>query len=395
MKGEINQLHHRPDTARDDGLAQLLEDYLPRVNLARGQVIRGKIIRTTPTLVAVDVGAKCEGVISGRELERLDPDLVGRLQPGDEVMVCVIDADGPCGEIVLSMTRAQLEMDWHQAQTLLEKEKAIEIVPISANRGGLIVQLDQLRGFIPASQLSPDRRVPRISDPTCRQVLEEMVGQKLWVQVIEADRERNRLILSEKAAEAGKKQAERQNLLSTMKEGEICSGRVSNLTNFGAFIDVGGIDGLAHLSEISWERVNHPNEVLSVGQVVEVMILNIDLDRQRVALSLKRMEQDPWATVEERYKVGQMVECCITRLTKWGAFACIVEEQAIEGLIHVSEIAERPVDHPDQIVQPGQVCTLRIVGMEPHRHRLALSLRQAQDSSEPAPPQAEESTAGD
>ncbi|HEC34208.1 MAG TPA: S1 RNA-binding domain-containing protein [Chloroflexi bacterium] len=364
-----------PET-EGDSLAQLLDKYLPGSRLQRGQIVRGRVIRVLPDAIIVDVGAKCEGTVSGQELERLDPEIAAGLKPGDPVRVYVVRPDGPGGEIVLSLARAEMETDWERASSLLERGEVIELEVASANRGGLIVQMGRLRGFVPASQLSRSRRIPRMSDPACAEVLAEMVGTRLRARVIEADQDRNRLILSERAAEAQQEREKRAQVLASLREGEIRRGQVSNLTGFGAFVDLGGVDGLIHLSEICWRRVEHPSEVLRVGQEVEVTVLSVDRERQRIALSMKRLEPDPWATIGERYQVGQLVEGRITRLTKWGAFACLVGDEAIEGLIHVSELDERRVAHPKEVVQPGQVLTLRIVRVEPERHRLALSLRQ-------------------
>jgi small subunit ribosomal protein S1 len=377
MSDDSNQTSASLEPVEGDSLAQLLDEYLPGVRIKRGQVVRGTVLRVSAEAIIIDVGAKCEGTVSGREMERLDPEVLAQLKPGVQVMVYVLNPEGPCGEIVLSLARAQLETDWERARSLLEKGEVVELEVVSSNRGGLIVQLGRLRGFIPASQLSPSRRVPRISDPSCSEVLAQLVETRLQVRVIEADQERNRLILSERAAEARQEEEKRAQVLASLREGEVRRGRVSNLTNFGAFVNLGGVDGLVHLSEISWERVDHPSEVLEVGQEVEVAVLSVDRERQRIALSMKRLEPDPWTTVGERYQVGQLVEGRITRLTKWGAFACIVGDEAIEGLIHVSELAEGRVAHPKDVVEPGQVVTLRVVRVEPERHRLALSLRQA------------------
>lgn len=363
--------------AEEDSLARLLQDYLPAPRLQRGQVVRGTVVRVNPDSIVVDVGAKCEGIVGSRELERLDRSLVEGLKPGDRVMAYIINADEPRGEISLSLVRARMEMDWEGACELMSKGEVIELEPIAANRGGLIVQLGRLRGFVPASQLSSSRCVPRISDPGCVQFLEQLVGQKIRVRVIEADREKNRLIFSERAAEMRARSADRSQMLASVHEGEVRTGRVSNLTSFGAFVDIGGVDGLVHLSELSWERVDHPSAVLRVGQEVRVLVLSVDRERQRIALSLKRLCPDPWTTVAERYAEGQLVECCITRLTKWGAFAAIVDDEAIEGLIHVSELCDQSSADPGEVVQPGQVVTLRVVRVDPERHRLALSLRRA------------------
>lgn len=371
--------HHTASSSQtptDNPLAQLLDEYLPGVQLERGQVIRGVVVRVGPGAIVVDVGAKCEGTVTGPELERLDPEFAAGLKPGDEVTAYVLNAEGSSGEVVLSLARAQLEADWEHARALLAGKEVVDLEVVSANRGGLIVQLGRLRGFIPASQLAASRGVPRISNPSCYEVLCQVVGQRLDVQVIEADRERNRLILSERAADAHAQRKDRVRFLASLSDGEVRAGRVSNLTDFGAFVNLGEVDGLVHLSEISWERVEHPSEVLRVGQEVEVVVLSVDRERQRVALSLKRLEPDPWSEVGERYAPGQLIQCRITRLTKWGAFACIVGDEAIEGLVHVSELDDGHVEHPREVVEPGMELTLRVMRVQPERHRLALSLRQ-------------------
>jgi small subunit ribosomal protein S1 len=357
-------------------MTRLLEQYLPERRLKAGQIVRGTVVRVDPGMIVVDVGAKCEGTITGRELERIAPEVLASLKPGDEVAVYILDPESECGEIALSFVRAQQEEGWLQAEALLRSQETIELEVIGSNRGGLIVRLGGTRGFVPASQLDLGRNIPRISDMNCSEALAGLVGCRMRLQVIEADRERSRLILSERAA-ISRQQIERANsLLESLREGERRKGRVSNLTNFGAFVDLGGLDGLLHLSEISWKSVSHPSEVLKVGQEIEVMVLGVDRERRQVALSLKRLQEDPWVGIDQRYQVGQTVTARVTRITKWGAFARLVDDEAIEGLIHVSELDEQHVVHPRDVVRPGQELTLRIVRIEPERHRLALSLKQ-------------------
>jgi small subunit ribosomal protein S1 len=240
----------------------------------------------------------------------------------------------------------------------------------------VIVHIGSLRGFVPGSQLATSRAATRSpaglgSDDRWA----ALIGEPIQLKVIEVDQERRRLILSERAALRELRQGQRERLLSELTEGEVRQGRVTNLCDFGAFVDLGGVDGLVHLSELSWKRVAHPREVVEVGQQVEVHVLGVDRERERVALSLKQLQPDPWTAVEERYQEGQLVEGVITRLTKWGAFASIVGDEAIEGLIHISELAEGPVVHPRDIVQPEQVVTLRVIGVDRGRHRMALSLK--------------------
>jgi small subunit ribosomal protein S1 len=360
----------------DNPMAQLLDQYTPACNFKRGQIVNGTIIRVDPDAVVVDVGSKCEGVVSGAELTRVDPSYLATLAPGDEVSAYVLDPEGPAGEVILSLARALQAEDWVSAEKLLNECSIIELEVIGSNRGGLLVQVGNTRGFVPASQLAATRKVPRISDPGCGEALSGMVGCQLQLRVIEANREQNRLILSEKAVLSVHREEEEVEFLSTLKEGEVRTGTVNNLTDFGAFVNLGALDGLLHLSEISWQPVKHPADVLEVGQQIEVMILSIDKERRQVALSIKRMTTDPWGTVAERYEAGQLVQGVITRLMKWGAFARIVGDEAIEGLIHVSELDEGRVAHPRDVVEQGQLVTLRVLNLDPERRRLALSLKQ-------------------
>ena len=206
-----------------------------------------------------------------------------------------------------------------------------------------------------------------------------LVGKTIQLKVIEVDQERNRLILSERAALRDSRKKQRESLLKDLTEGETHRGHVINLADFGAFVDLGGIDGLVHLSELSWKRIAHPREVVKIGQEVDVCVLNVDKERQRVALSIKRLLPDPWNSVAERYQEGQLVEGVITNLTKWGAFASIVGDEAIEGLIHISELDDRPIVHPRDVIQPEQVVTLRVIGLDATHHRLSLSLKRVSE----------------
>jgi small subunit ribosomal protein S1 len=359
-------------------MAEMLEQYLSQQHLERGQIVPGIVVHVHPNQIIVDVNAKCEGIVPERDLERLSPQDREAIHEGDEVMVYVVDLEDANENIILSLYRAQAARDWQKAQRLLESQETIEGEIINCNKGGVIVNVGHLRGFVPGSQLSTSRVA---SQSTSSSGAEErwaaLVGQSLQLKVIEVDQGQNRLILSERAAVRDWRRTQREKLLNELTEGDVCQGQVINLVDFGAFVDLGGIDGLVHLSELSWKRVSHPREAVEVGQKVKVYVLGVDRERERVSLSLKRLQPDPWASVQERYQEGQLVEGVITRLTKWGAFASIVDDEAIEGLIHISELDEGPVVHPSDIVQSGQVVTLRVIGVDGARHRLALSLKQA------------------
>jgi small subunit ribosomal protein S1 len=341
----------------------------------RGEIRDGKIARITPTEILVDVGAKSEGVITGRELESLDEATRTALAVDQIVSVYVMDPEDRSGNIVLSLTRAREEKDWRQAEELLASQEVYSGTIAGFNKGGLIVKLGNVRGFIPASQLSSARRRRSEGGETPEQKWGRMIGETSQVKVIEVDRSRNRLILSERAAAKETREAQKEQLLAEIKPGDVRKGHVISLADFGAFVDIGGADGLVHLSELSWKRVAHPNEVLKVGQEVEVTVLNVDRERKRIGLSMKRREDDPWLVIKAKYKPGQLVAGTITKLTKFGAFARIEGENDLEGLIHISELADGHIDHPREAVSEGQSVTLRVVKVDPEKRRMGLSLK--------------------
>jgi len=392
--GSIGKETTEPSAGQEmNPMAEMLDHYLSCRYLERGQIVSGVVVRVSPNEIIVDIGAKCEGVVPERDLERMSPSDRDAVQVGDEVLVYVVNPEDDYDNIILSLSRAQLARDWREVQRLLESQEIIERPVVGYNKGGVIVHVGEVRGFVPGSQLDishiadqPTSARPRPAqtsssvEPSAGPGSEDrwasLIGETLQLKVIEVDQERNRLIFSERAALRDWRKSQRERLLKELNEGDLRQGRVINLADFGAFVDIGGMDGLVHLSELSWKRVAHPREVVEVGQEVEVYVLRVDRERQRVALSLKRLQPDPWVSVEERYQEGQLVEGVITRLTKWGAFASIAGDEAIEGLIHISELDDSPVVHPRDVVQPGQVVTLRVIGVDETRHRLALSLKQ-------------------
>lgn len=261
------------------------------------------------------------------------------------------------------------QADWEQVQQVFDSDTTVELNVIGHNRGGLLVEWNSLRGFIPASQLLD---FPSTDDSRYRRdALALRIGQSLKLRVIELDRDQNRLILSERAAQV--QPGTRATVLNTISEGDICSGRVTNLCDFGVFVDLGGLEGLIHISELSWGRVGHPSDILERGDTIEVYVMSVDQDQERVALSLKRLHPDPWQTVEERYYIGQIVEGIITNVVDFGAFACI--EDGLEGLIHVSELAEGHFLHPRNVVQEGETVRAKILNIDGQNRRLGLSLR--------------------
>lgn len=357
-------------------MAEMIEQYLSCGDLEHGQIVKGTIVRISPTEVIVDVGAKCEGIVPERDLELLSPAERAALAVGSEVMAYIVTPEDANGDIILSLSRAQASRDWLTAQQFLESQQIIEREVIGYNKGGVIVQIGKIRGFVPGSQLAVSRATQASNDSEETR-WSHLVGQTLSLKVIEVDVKRNRLILSERAALQGQRESQRDKLLRELTEGAVLHGRVINLVDFGAFVDIGGIDGLVHLSEISWKRISHPREELQVGQEVEAYVLSVDQERKRVALSLKRLQPDPWKSATQRYREGQLVEGVITSLAKWGAFASIVNDEGVEGMIHISELSDTPIVHPREVVKPGQVVTLRVLGLDAEHRRLALSLKQA------------------
>ncbi|MCB0010855.1 MAG: S1 RNA-binding domain-containing protein [Anaerolineales bacterium] len=339
-----------------------------------GEVRDGEVVATSKNEVLVDIGAKSEAIIRGNEIDDLDDTGKEALTVGKTVRVFVVDPEDSQGNIIVSYTKALEEKDWIEAADLMDKQDVYEGKVIGFNRGGLIVRVGQLRGFIPTSQLSPARNV-RNHESTER-LLGKAVGETIFAKIIEVNRRRNRLILSERTADRERRANQRETILSTLNEGEVRDGRVVNLADFGAFIDIGGVEGLVHLSELSWKRVNHPSEILNVGDDVKVHILGIDLDRQRVALSLKRLENDPWDEIDSYYQVGQLIEATITKLARYGAFASLNDDYGLEGLIHISELSADHVKHPSDIVEKGQVVATRIIRIDPAQRQIGLSVKQ-------------------
>lgn len=337
-----------------------------------GDMRMGMIASISDDEILVSIGAKSEGVIPARELESMGPEERAKLKVGQEIQVYIVSPEGSKGIMQLSYTRSMEDDDWGNAEALLKSKEAYQGKVEGFNKGGLIVSVGRLRGFVPASQVSQTRRM-RYKGDTPEQRWTEMVGETLVARVIEVDRERRRLILSERAAAQESREALKDRLLSEIKVGDIRKGRVTSLADFGAFVNINGADGLVHLSELSWERVDHPNKLLSVGDEVEVKVISVETDRKRIGLSMRQLQKDPWEDNVEEYHVGQLVEGTITRLVKFGAFARI--DDHVEGLIHISELSDNRIEHPKEVVKEGDQLSLRVIKIEPDRRRIGLSLR--------------------
>jgi small subunit ribosomal protein S1 len=366
-----NPSEHTTETHADMG-SLLEQEGSALVEPKPGEIRLGVIASLGGNEILVSIGTKSEGIISGREKEMIPPDEYKALEVGQEISVYIVDPEDQNGNVVLSYIRAREERDWQDVEDLLESEDTHHGKIIGYNKGGLIVPIGSLRGFVPASQVSVLRRTEGGIE-TPEQRWGKMVGEPIDVRVIEVDRERRRLILSERLALQETRETLKDRLLDELEEGTIRAGRVTSLADFGAFVNIDGADGLVHLSEITWERIQHPNEVLKVGQEVQVKVISMDRERKRIGLSIRQLQPDPWLKKVENIKEGQLVEGTITHLTKFGAFARLAED--LEGLIHVSELSEQRVAHPKEVVKEGDVVTLRVIKIDPERRRIGLSLR--------------------
>jgi small subunit ribosomal protein S1 len=341
----------------------------------RGDIREGTVVSAGVGDIRIDIGGKSEGVIESRELDRMSRERRSQFRIGEHLQVYVVNPEDRDGNVVLSLERAEQEMDWLWAKELLDSQEVINGKVVGFNKGGILVQMKSLQGFVPGSQIDRGRRNSiRGSSPEER--WQQLVGEAMETKVVEVDRERNRLILSERAAMREVREREKDRLLEELTEGQIRTGTIINLADFGAFVDLGGADGLVHLSELSWKRVTHPREAVKVGDEVQVYVLNVDRERRRIGLSLKRLEPDPWTMIETEYPVGKLVEATISKLAKFGAFARLENSDGIEGLIHISELSYEHVEHPSEILDVGQQVVLRVIRADAERRRLALSLRQ-------------------
>jgi small subunit ribosomal protein S1 len=360
-------------------MESLLETESMSVELPQvGEIRKGVIASVGANQILVSVGAKSEGVVSGRELEQLSAEERAALQVGQEVSVYVLNPEDQNGNVVLSFKRAQEEMSWENVEKMVADQTVIDTKIIGFNKGGLIAAVGNLRGFVPSSQISALRR-SQAGGETPEQRWQKMVGQPISVRIIEVDRERRRLILSERSVNTETRSSLKDRVISELEEGGVYTGKVTSLADFGAFVNINGADGLVHLSELSWDRLSHPREILEVGQEVRVKVINVDREKKRIGLSIRALQEDPWKSRVEKYSVGQLVEGTITRLTKFGAFARL--DGDIEGLIHISELSENRVEHPKEVLKEGEVKTLRVIRIDGEQHRVGLSLRKVDSAA--------------
>ena len=352
-------------------MADLLEEVEAFRSLRMGEVVQGQVMRVDQDSILVNIGHKSEGLIPQREMRSLSEKDLQALQVGDEILASVVEPAGEEGQVILSLDQAREEQGWRTLEQHLEDGQPLKACITGFNRGGAIVDVGGVQGFVPLSQLAP---IPR-GDGDSQQALARRVSEQVSLKVLEVDRRRNRAVLSERTALQEQRREQKDQFLQELREGETRRGRVTGISSFGAFVDLGGADGLIHISEMAWEPVRSPEDVVHVGQEVEVYVLRVDRESQRIALSLRRLHPEPWDDIAQRYQVGQMVTGTVTNLVTFGAFARL--EGGIEGLIHISELSDRLLHHPKEVVKEGDILTLRIVSLEPERRRIGLSVKQA------------------
>jgi small subunit ribosomal protein S1 len=369
-----------PDERVGDGVwvtgpdGELIPDYestFPTIN--EGEVVHGQVVRVDKDEVLVDIGYKSEGVIPVAELSiRRSVNPADEVSVGDEIDALVMTKEDAEGRLILSKKRARFELAWKAIEAAAESGEPVIGRVIEVVKGGLILDLG-VRGFLPASLVD----IRRVQD------LDEFLGQELRCKVIELNRSRNNVVLSRRAVLEDERKEMRQAILDRLQPGDVVDGQISNIVDFGAFVDLDGMDGLIHISELSWSHVNHPSEVLEIGQDVKVKVLDIDRDRQRISLGLKQTQSDPWQQVLESYKEGDVVEGRVTKVVTFGAFVEILP--GVEGLVHISELAQHHVENPREVVAQGQAVNVLILEVDAERRRLSLSLKRVEEDAQPQP----------
>jgi small subunit ribosomal protein S1 len=352
--------------------------------IEEGEVVTGHVVRIDKDEVLVDIGYKSEGVIPANELSiRKSVDPSDEVHLGEEVDAIVLTKEDQDGRLIMSKKRARFEKAWRRIETAAESGEPVEGTVIEVVKGGLIIDLG-VRGFLPAS-LVDIRRVPN---------LDEYMGTKIETKVIELNRSRNNVVLSRRAVLEEERKEVRQQILDRLQPGLIVEGQISNIVDFGAFVDLDGIDGLIHISELSWSHVNHPSEILTIGDTVKVKVLDIDRDRQRISLGLKQTQEDPWQRIVDTYSVGDELAGKVTKVVTFGAFVEILD--GVEGLVHISELAPHHVESPREIVHPGDGIRVKILEIDSERRRLSLSAKRVEDQVLPVSrPGAEDVTPAD
>ena len=361
---------------------ELLESSFAYVPPRRGEIRNATILQIDPREIIVDMGVKQDGIVPSQDIERLDPEVRDSLQVGAEVPVYVLNPRDQDDNLIVSINMGLQQYDWEKARQLLESEDVVQVSITGHNRGGILVRWNRLEGFIPSSHLIS----VNLSNER-RDLWNELLGKQLGVKVIEVDQDRRRLIFSEREAQKEWRSQQKARLLAELKEGDVVKGTVTGLRDFGAFVNLGGADGLIHVSELAWHRVDHPRDVLKVGDEIDVYVLNLDRESNRIALSRKRLLSDPWEDADKRYHEGQLVEGTVTNVVDFGAFIAL--DNGLEGLLHLSEMGDGALKEPYSYVKKGDRLSLRISHLEPEKRRVGFTQRWGTDVSEGGEPASE------
>ena len=374
----------------EEDMGQLLDQMGEIKSARRGDIVEGVIMRAdTSDGLFVNIGQKSEAHVPANEMKTVEEDIPS--MAGSPIIAMVVRPESGDNPAILSVDRAVGEEGWRSLEKAMESGEVIEGKIAGFNRGGSIVEVTGVQGFVPMSQLVsvPRERFRLYQDEgsalspeeqeNIREAQDAEIGREIQMKVLEVNRSRNRAIFSERQAVQESRDLLKAKLISGLSEGEVRKGRVTGISSFGAFVDIGGADGLIHISELSWSMVNSPEEVVSVGQEVDVYVLRVDAENMKIALSLRRLQPQPWDTIQERHNIGDVVDAKVTKLTNFGAFARV--EDSIEGLIHISELSARMISHPREVVREGDDVRVKILRIEPERRRLGLSLKQADDSN--------------
>ncbi len=337
----------------------------------RGEIRTGTVVWIGPNEIVVDIGVKREAIVNSRDLERLKAAGIESIEIGSEVPVYILNPEDRDGNIIVSIYLARQELAWQKAQEYQQAGTIYKGKVSTHNKGGLVVPFAGLPGFVPASQVVG---LPRdASEQDKESWLAGQIGRDIVVRIIEVDRKRKRLVMSEQAAQRAWQEQQRKEFIERLEVGQVLHGVVRSVTNFGVFVDLGGVDGLIHLSELSWQPVKHPSQVLRVGDEVDVRVIHLDKEQGKIGLSLRQMQPDPWSLIESSYVVGQRVRGTVTNLSDFGAFVRL--EIGVEALAHLSELSDTEIRHPSEAVTPGKTYLFEIIRIDPERRRIGLSLR--------------------
>ncbi len=372
-----SNLSNGEESSDDPVEVDLVFQYLPKEGLRRGDIIDGIVLDSARDGLLVDIQQKSEGWVPIRETRLLTEEEGEDALPkvGDEVILYVSRPEGPDGYPLLSIDRARGEHGWRDLEKAREAEETVTGRIIGSNRGGAVIQVKGVQGFVPLSQLVGPARDLYVGDGAPPKP--GFIGMEVDCKILELNRRRNRAIFSERAALEAINHMQKMRLVQELEEGDIRRGRVAGISSFGAFIDLGGADGLVHISEMSWSSVNRPDDVVKLGEDLDVLVLKVDRETLKIALSMKRLMPEPWENIENQLSVGQVVEGKVTKLAHFGAFARVGE--GIEGLVHISELTHRHIKSPSEVVKEGDVRNFRVIRIEPERRRLGLSLKQVED----------------